>query len=296
MIDEFTLPTRVDASLWQENGYWISPALFSQEEIARAVEAMDRVLEGEYETGHEPWSRSWNPGDNPRALRKIDNSHWANRAIRDLVLSEAIGAVAARLMQTEEVRLWHDQMLFKPGQGPEAETGENVGWHQDHGYWANTCPDLLTAWIALVDVDESNGCMHFVPGSHRWGMIDGDFFDQDLVRTRERIAEETGEEFRTVPIVMRAGQVIFHHCLTIHGSGPNRTDSPRRSFAVHLQPAHASHIAGTSGDSHQCSIMLRHLGGKEGSLYRGGPWPTLFPERSEPIPCPSHREMSSLGD
>ena len=68
MIDEFTLPTTADLADWEENGYWVSPPLFSSEEIARAVEAMDRVLEGEYETGHEPWSRSWNPGDDPNSV------------------------------------------------------------------------------------------------------------------------------------------------------------------------------------------------------------------------------------
>jgi len=46
---------------------------------------MDRVHAADYRTGHAPWSRSWNPGDNPMALRKTDDAHWADEDLREVV-------------------------------------------------------------------------------------------------------------------------------------------------------------------------------------------------------------------
>ena len=116
-----------------------------------------------------------------------------------------------------------------------------------------------------------------VPGSHRWGLLDeSDFFSQDLDAMKKKIEEATGREFKTVPCELKAGEVSFHHSLSIHGSGPNFTDQPRRSVVLHLQPAHAYYIPGTDCDEHQCPIMLKRSGGHAGDLFRGEYWPVLY--------------------
>src|SRR5262245_42023748 len=131
-VNETILPTAEDVRFFEENGYWLGPKVLDDARIERLRDAMDEGYTGAYETGMSPWSSSWKPGDNPLALRKMDNAHWSNLVLRELALDETIGAMAARLAGTDEIRLWHDQLLYKPGGGNA--TG-NVGWHQDYFYW-----------------------------------------------------------------------------------------------------------------------------------------------------------------
>lgn len=279
MIDASGLPTEEDIAFFAENGYWLSPPILGQERLEALRAAMDAIYAGEYETGVEPWCGGWKPGGDPLQIRKTDNAHWSNHTIRALATDPTIGAIAARLMATDEVRLWHDQLLYKPGAGPGAATlAGNVGWHQDHGYWQCTTPDLITAWVAFDDVTEENGCMVVVPGSHRWGLLSGgNFFDGDLETLEAKLTAESGKPMRRVPCAMPAGAVSFHHCLTLHGSGPNITHKPRRSLVVHVMPAHAYYIPDSPSDNHMNVILLKREGGRAGDRFAGAWWPRLYP-------------------
>jgi hypothetical protein len=277
IADTGLLPTVDDVRSFAERGFWLGGKVIDDGMIARVNAAMDAVYAGAYETGQAPWD-AWQDDGNPAQIRKTDNAHWANRTIRELATHATIGAMAARLMDTPEVRLWHDQLLYKPGQPAQGKSSSgNVGWHQDHGYWRCAPPDLITAWVALVDVDEANGCMQCVPGSHRWGLLDqSDFFNTDLEGMRHKIAELAGKPFESVPCRLKAGEVSFHHCLTVHGSGPNATAAPRRSLVLHLMPQHARYIAGSPDDNHMNAVLMRRMGGADGDLFAGTYWPTLY--------------------
>ena len=75
---------------------------------------------------------------------------------------------ASQLLGNVPVRFWHDQLFYKP-----AKKGGVVAWHQDYSYWTRTKPLAhLTCWCGLDDSTEENGCLQYVPGSHRWGLID----------------------------------------------------------------------------------------------------------------------------
>lgn len=277
MIDNSMMPTDDDVRFWEANGYWKSKKVLSDEFLDRLRNAMYRIWSAEFETGREPWGGPWRLGDNPAAIRKMDQAHWTNNTIRELATNATIGAMAAKLARTTEVRLWHDQLLYKPGQGPNAKGGGNVGWHQDFHYWQCTTQDLLTAWVAFDDVTVENGCMSVVPGSHRWGVFEGNFFEQDLAKLQGQIEQVSGRPFNAVPVTLKAGEVSFHHCLTIHGSGPNYTLKPRRSLVMHLMPANAHYVAGSSCDNHMNAILMQRQGGRNGDLFKGDLWPTLYP-------------------
>ena len=78
--------------------------------------------------------------------------------------------------------------------------------------------------------------MRFVPGSHRWGLLmTGDFFQQETDLQRDEIGVPEGGRWAEAPAVLPAGAASFHHRLTFHGSGPNTSGAPRRSFAIHLR-------------------------------------------------------------
>lgn len=278
-INSSLLPTDADVAFYEENGYWLGGKVLSDERLERLRNAMYRIWAAEFETGKEPWGGPWRLGDNPLAVRKMDQAHWTNLVMRELVTDPTIGAMAARLARANEIRLWHDQMLYKPGQGPNAKGGGNVGWHQDHHYWQCAPTNLLTAWVAFDDVTLENGVMQVVPGSHKWGLLDANnFFEQDLDALKARIEQATGKPFKTVPCNLKAGQVSFHHCLTIHGSGPNFTHRPRRSLVLHLQPGDATWHTGTECDAHMNVILMKELGKQPGDKFEGPYWPRLYPE------------------
>jgi ectoine hydroxylase-related dioxygenase (phytanoyl-CoA dioxygenase family) len=279
MIKEELLPTAADVRFFAEQGYWLGGKVLSDAELEALIAAQDEVFAGRFETGRTPWAGGWQDDGDPTQIRKTDNAHWANRTISQLVQNPTIGAMAARLMQTPAVRLWHDQLLYKPGQGATgASRAGNVGWHQDHGYWRCTVPDLITAWVAFVDVPDEKGCMQVVPGSHQWGLLpESDFFNTDLETTKAKIEGLTGQPFVTKPCALKAGEVSFHHCLTIHGSSQNMTNTPRRSLVLHLMPEHARYIAGTPDDNHMNAILMREQGGKDGDAFAGELWPQMYP-------------------
>jgi len=156
-----------------------------------------------------------------------------------LVEWPAIAAFAAGLARADGIRLWHDQLLYKPA-GLDTDGGK-VGWHTDRQYW-QTCSseEMLTCWVPFHDCDESMGGVTFIEGSHRWNQSGLDFFDADLEAREEHFASGDEPVIKQTPR-LRRGQVTFHHCRTVHGSGPNRSSTPRRSMAIHLQPSDNRH-------------------------------------------------------
>jgi hypothetical protein len=128
------------------------------------------------------------------------------------------------------VRFWNDQVFVKP-----ANDGGVVAWHQDYSYWTRTKPIAhLTAWIALDDSDEENGCVQYVPGSHRWKLLPKVGLANKMDDIFEVLQEQQKREFQPVPSVLKTGQASFHHSLILHGSYENRSDRPRRGVVVNV--------------------------------------------------------------
>lgn len=272
-MDIHTLPATDDVAFFRTNGYWLSPKLFSDAELAELRVHHAAVVAGEYETKRPPLSRDPEPGNTSR-LVQVNNAYWTDATIARHILSVHIGRIAARLLGVTGIRVWHDQLLLKP---PQSGKAGNIGWHQDRGYWS--CldrDDQITAWIALEDVNEENGCMEVVPGSQTWGLLGEDhFYQQDIDQQIARIEQKTGKPFITKPCILPAGCASFHHSLTIHGSRPNVSTRPRISIAVHLIIDGTRYRSGTPSEDHTSNTLRRP---KEGDPYAGPYFPVLFRE------------------
>jgi hypothetical protein len=232
---------------YESDGFYLAQEpIFPPDLVRRAVEGMDAIRRGEYDTGRPPQPSPWNPGDDPNQLCKIEQPQFASRAVMELFCHPALGELAARITGASMVQAWWVQLLVKPpSQGHESKT--HVGWHQDRHYWGSweDGSELFTAWIALSDVTEDSGPMRFIRGSHRWGYRrQGDFFEQDIEGQREALEVPEGERWEEVSAILPPGGVSFHHCLTFHGSGPNHSNGLRRSFAVHLRTQNSRPVEG----------------------------------------------------
>lgn len=268
--------TAEDLARFQRDGYWISPKLIDDETIERLRRAHDRLWKRDYDG--DGYTMNWSaiPSD-PLQIRKLDNGWWVNDDVRDVVTDPELGRMAADLLNEDEIRLWHDQVIYKPGAGDQETKAGNVGWHQDYGYWkASSTPNMVTVWIALQDTDLSNGCMSTILGSHKWGEVEGSdtFFEQDMEKLREKFAKRDWVE---EPCILKAGQASFHHALTFHGSGPNRTNEPRLSIVAHLMPGHTSYTARSRHEN----IRLLGPRPKIGQRFDNEYFPLLYKRQSQ---------------
>jgi ectoine hydroxylase-related dioxygenase (phytanoyl-CoA dioxygenase family) len=231
-------PVAARAHYGADGFYLHTTSLFPDALLRNATAGQEAVKRGEYETGTPPQNSYWNPGDDERKLVKIEMSQLANRAIWELVTYPALGEMAAAITGAQWVQIWWTQLLIKPPADAEGAGSPNIGWHQDRHYWQiwEEGSELFTAWVALSDVTAEAGPMRFVRGSHRWGLRNlSDFYGQDHEAQRDKIQVPGGAAWEEVAAILPSGGVSFHHNLTYHGSGPNRSGQPRRSFALHLR-------------------------------------------------------------
>ncbi len=148
----------------------------------------------------------------------------------DVLWAPAFTMAASQLLGGA-VRFWHDQLFCKP-----AKHGGVVAWHQDYSYWTRTQPMAhLTCWIGLDDSTRDNGCVHYVPRSHRWPLLPITGLAGDMEAIRAALDDEQWRQFQNpVAIELKAGECSFHHPLMVHGSYANKTPQPRRATVINV--------------------------------------------------------------
>jgi hypothetical protein len=151
--------------------------------------------------------------------------------LRELVFDQRLVRPCAQLLGQDRLRFWHDQVFAKPPHHPGV-----VPWHQDYSYWTRTAPVChITVNLMLDDASEENGCLQFVPGSHRWGLLPKLPFDAPLEAIRSHLP--AGAVWRPVAVPVRAGMATIHHSHTLHGSDCNRSDRWRRAEVLNYMGA-----------------------------------------------------------
>ena len=156
----------------------------------------------------------------------------------------------ARDLMNAPIEFWYDQFLAKP-----PRDGAPTYWHQDEGYWGRNLLDRgITCWMPLHDVDEHNGCMHFIDRGHRDGVLmhrQPDHIQSDLLYCEPDLA-------RTVACPIRAGSVTFHHGKTPHMTPSNSSDDWRRAVTTHMR------VAGTlgEGDHYPWKVYVNQVTGE----------------------------------
>ena len=153
---------------YKTQGYLSGPRVLSAEQISALKERIDDILHGRIPFPKhlmgETVEQSRAKGQLPSV--KVVNIFRRESVFAALIDNPTISTLAHQLM-SGPVRMWEDQMIYKPAY--DAETA--LAWHQDYTFWDHVGPaDMGTCWIALDDATVDNGCMHVIPGSHRWPM------------------------------------------------------------------------------------------------------------------------------
>jgi hypothetical protein len=172
-----------------------------------------------------------NESSDPDAVLFHSLGHWRiSPAFHDVLWNPAFLMAAHQLLGNRAVRFWHDQLFCKP-----ARHGGVVAWHQDYSYWTRTVAmQHLTCWTALDHASTENGCLHYIPGSHRWGLLDAPKLAGQMDGLRETLTAGQQREFNPVPVELESGYATFHHPLMVHGSYENRSDRSRRAFVLNV--------------------------------------------------------------
>lgn len=148
--------------------------------------------------------------------------------MRDIMLDPRLGEMAGTLAGVDGIRIWHDQALFKP------PFGNPTAWHLDNPYWSFFHKGALSLWVALDDATLGNGCLWYVPGTHKLATSENVGIGQNLSDLFKHYPE--WREIAPVACPCPAGSAVFHNGYTAHGAGANMTNRPRRAMTCAYMP------------------------------------------------------------
>lgn len=159
-----------------------------------------------------------------KAFLQLFNLWLENPLIKELVFSKRIAQIATALMETDGVRLYHDQALFK-------ESGGGITpWHADQYYWPLETDKTITAWIPLQETPLPMGPLEFSAGSHV--IVEGRELEigdksEELIDKKLRVTD-----FKHVVEAFDLGEISFHSGWVFHRAGANTTDEMRKVMTI----------------------------------------------------------------
>jgi len=164
----------------------------------------------------------------------------------------------ARMVETTEELLgepcyhWHSKITVKP---PYCQA--NVDWHQDFASWYDDgvlLPRMLTVALAVEPVNQANGCMQLIPGSHKLGRLDHRPIDGRSDAFYIRV-EKAKKMFGLYQCELNIGDAVFFHCNILHGSGSNETDTSRLMIFSSYNGVSNEPIPGAEGVNEEGAFM-----------------------------------------
>ena len=236
--------TQEQKDFYAEQGYLMVENVVTPDELARLREITHALLEEsravsasddrfDLDAGHGP--------DNPR-LTRIKLPHRQHPYFWDLLRNSGITRVLNDLLGPDTTLLTSKLNTKAPGGGRAVE------WHQDWAFYPHTNDDLLAFGLMLEDVDEANGPLMVIPGTHRGpvlshhanGVFAGAIDPEDPLF----------EPARAVTLTGKAGSMTVHHARILHGSAPNMSDRNRMILFYEIAKGDAWPILGSNSYFH----------------------------------------------
>eukprot|EP00742_Colponemidia_sp_Colp-10_P022681 GILJ01026851.1.p2 GENE.GILJ01026851.1~~GILJ01026851.1.p2 ORF type:complete len:243 (-),score=27.59 GILJ01026851.1:256-984(-) len=224
----------------QQVGYFRWPAVMTPDEVREVRLALAEVERRASFAGVDN-KRDLDPGHvfymttegRPTEVKQIQYVH-----LYHPFLAQVVNRIHRQMEEAMGTR-YHvlNSQYFRKGPGAKA-----TGPHQDEYYFRCRTPTHIpiTCWVALDDVDETNACLHYAPGSHKAGLLEHDYYRGCSIRTRcgvtgnSAYVDDTTLEYE--PQVLKAGDMIVHDSLTIHKSSANTQCQTRHALGIPLIP------------------------------------------------------------
>jgi phytanoyl-CoA hydroxylase len=219
---------------YQNDGFVIIEDFLSADELAFWREALDEAVAKRKGNKMPDRKEVYGKGDDAdksyydNVFDQLLNLWQDNEKMHKIMLDERLGKMAAQLAGVDGIRIWHDQALIKkPWANP-------TSWHLDTPYWSFEDRNAISIWVALDDATLENGCLFFIPGSHKKTT-----FQNPGIGKNMGVIFDVYPEFKktkSVAAPMKAGSCSFHNGLTIHGAHANMTPGYRRAMTCAYMP------------------------------------------------------------
>lgn len=210
-----------DLGFYHDQGYLVVPGVLSESELDVIRTELRQVIDGAAVITENDDTYDLEPGHTAAApkVRRIKEPHLVMPSVADLVRHPVLVSVLTQLLGPG-VRFQSSKLNMK-----SAGDGSAVEWHQDWAFYPHTNDDLLAVGVMLDDVDESNGPLCVIPGSHR-GVIHDHHANGRFCGAID--PHNSPVDFSAaVPLMGPAGSMTFHHVRAVHGSAPNRSARSR---------------------------------------------------------------------
>jgi phytanoyl-CoA hydroxylase len=234
-----TTPTDEERERYAENGYLAVREFLDEDELEHWRTVVDAALA---RRGAQRFSFAANGAEAiasrsrsaekqsyyDRVFTQRVNLWQSDDGVRELMFSPGLGRFVGQVAGVGGLRIWHDQALVKePYANPTA-------YHLDVPYWSFTSADAITIWIALDAATLENGCLYYVPGSHKAKKFDNVGISKNIGALFDVYPQ--WRNVAAVPAPVPAGGALLHNGLTFHGAGANMTPGQRRAMTCAYMP------------------------------------------------------------
>lgn len=197
---------------YKENGYLAGlPTIFDSSEVNALKTGLDEL------------TKLLKPGEKQN---QINAWHRSSRWLYDLCSDPRILDYVEDLLGPN-FYLWGSGFFSK-----EPKSLDVVSWHQDAPYWPLAPHNTVTVWIAFTDVDEANGAMRVIPGTHKAGLIEHSVSSDPNNVLASELGNGAFREEEAVSLLLKAGQISIHDDAIVHGSQANHSDRWRIGLTI----------------------------------------------------------------
>jgi len=211
-VDRPTTLSRAQIDSFNENGYLAGIPIFQNDEIEANRQYFDNLL-----------NRVQAAGLNSYA---INGWQYCCEGLYDLCTNVKIVDVASDLLGPDVICTGAHSFCKLPGDPKQ------VSWHQDAVYWPFTPSKIVTAWLAIDDVDRENAALRVIPGTHRIGELTTELSEEDDNNVLSEKVPEVAEFGDPIHLELKAGEISLHSDLMLHSSEPNQSNRRRCGVAI----------------------------------------------------------------